>query len=198
MNAELLAGNIAAHWFQSGVLAVSAVVAMRLLSLNEPRARLAALHLVLVAIAFLPLVQPWRTDEPALQMSPSATTEAAVAAISAETPAGNGLVVASWIDPNRGVVAIVWPAFSSDCCGCSTASSGSRDSAAAALDVSPPAVAGDLEAALQVSPRYIQQTGSRGPWTFGFLRADRCASSGIRCARPNISARRSSAMSSFT
>ena len=38
-----------------------------------------------------------------------------------------------------------------------------------------------LEAELGVSPRYILQTGSRGPWTFGFLgRPSRCPSDSMR------------------
>ena len=83
---EVLAENIAAHWFQAGVLATSALIAdaaaqperaAREIGCSTPRADR--------ALPFLPLVQPWRTDEPALQMSPAATTEAAVAAISAET-----------------------------------------------------------------------------------------------------------------
>ena len=36
--------------------------------------------------------------------------------------------------------------------------------------VPPPAVASALEAELAVSAHYIQQTGARGPWTFGWLR----------------------------
>ena len=39
-----------------------------------------------------------------------------------------------------------------------------------ASSVATPEVAGALEAELAVSPRYIQQTGNRGPWTFGFFR----------------------------
>jgi hypothetical protein len=68
MNAELLAGNIATHWLQAGTVAASALVAMRLLNLSEPRARLAALQLVLIAILLLPL-QPWRPEARAQQMT---------------------------------------------------------------------------------------------------------------------------------
>ena len=74
MNIELLAGNIAAHWLQAGALTVSALVAMRLLVLNDARARLAALHMALVAIVLLPLVQPWTPDEPATPATPITTT----------------------------------------------------------------------------------------------------------------------------
>ena len=57
MNAELLAGNIVAHGLQAGMLAASALLAMRLLLLREPRMKLAALHATLAAILLLPAVQ---------------------------------------------------------------------------------------------------------------------------------------------
>src|SRR5688500_18295918 len=63
MNAELLAQNIAAHWVQSGLLVAAALFALRLFRTGEPRARLAALHLTLMATLLLPLLQPWRALE---------------------------------------------------------------------------------------------------------------------------------------
>jgi TonB family protein len=169
MDAELLVRNLAAHWIQAGVLATSALIAIRLLNLNAARARLAALHLVLIAIVLLPLMQPWRTDEPDRLVTPSATAVNATAIIS-ETTAGIEPDAAAWLNPARGVVVLVatgiamrllWLLY-----GVIRLARFSRG----ASPVQPPAVAGALEEVLAVSPRYIQQTGSRGPWTFGFLR----------------------------
>ena len=170
MTAEWLAGNIAAHWIQAGVLAVSALIAIRLLNLNEPRARLAALHVTLVAIVLLPLLQPWTAIEPALEVTSSAIVSSAAPVHTLEAAQG-GIEATSWPDPSLAIVAIVmagmgmrllWlllrhhptqPIQRSDAGGrCRRRSQR------------------DFEAALGVSPRYIQQTGSRGPWTFGFLR----------------------------
>jgi TonB family protein len=169
MNAELLARNIAAHWLQAGVLAASALMAMRLLKLNEPRAKLAALQLVLISILLLPLIQPWRPEAPALQMAQSATT-VNVSAVITETAEGIEPGAAPWLNPARGAVVLVaagimmrlfWLLYGV----IRLARFNGR-----ASPVPPPAVAGALEEELAVSPRYIQQTGSRGPWTFGFVR----------------------------
>ncbi len=169
MDAELLAGNIVAHWVQAGALATSALIAIKLLHLNEPPARLAALHVTLVAIVLLPLVQPWRSDEPALQVSPTATAVEVSTVVSGAVAAGE-LGMRSWLSPARVAVAIVvagivmrlsWLFY-----GIVALARFSRR----ASDISTPAAAGELEGDLQVSPRYIQQTGARGPWTFGFLR----------------------------
>ena len=43
MNADLIVRNVAAHWIQAGVLATSALIAIRLMNVNMPRARLAKL-----------------------------------------------------------------------------------------------------------------------------------------------------------
>jgi TonB family protein len=169
MNADLLAGNIAAHWIQAGILSAAAALAMRLLKLNEPRGRLAALHLVLAAIVLLPLMQPWRAEELPLQVMPSATAVDVTTVVS-ETITRGQVDVAPWLTPVRATLAIVaagivmrmsWLFY-----GILSLARFSR----AASDMPRPAAAGDLEADLQVSPRYIQQTGTRGPWTFGFLR----------------------------
>ena len=169
MNGELLAGNILAHWLQAGALAISALIAMKLLHLNEPRARLAALHLVLIAIVMLPLVQPWRPEEPGLQATPAAMTVNA-STVMPDTAAGGEPDVAPWIDPARAIVVLLaagivmrllWLLF-----GVFRLARFSRR----ASEIPPPAVADELQAELGISPRYIQQTGGRGPWTFGFLR----------------------------
>ena len=168
MSAELLAGNIAAHWIQAGILSASAVLAMRLLKLNEPRARLAALHLTLAAIVALPLLQPWRTMEPAVEVT-SATIVTPASFETQDTVKG-GTAAARWPEPSFAIVAIVgagiacrllWLLF-----GIIRLGRFSR----AASPVPTPAVAWQLEADLAVAPRYIRQTGGRGPWTFGWMR----------------------------
>ncbi len=167
MSAELLAVNIAAHWVQAGVLAATAFVAMRVLNLNEPRARLAALHVTLVAIALLPLVQPWRTKGPPLET----TSLAVVTSVGplTQAAAGGSIGAASILDPSFAVVAIavagvlmrmLWLLY-----GIIRLARFNRR----ASMVPPPAVASPLEAELAVSARYIQQAGARGPWTFGWL-----------------------------
>jgi TonB family protein len=169
MNVELLAGNIAAHWVQAGVIATSALLAIRLLNFNEPRARLAALHLTLVAIVLLPLMQPWRVDQPALRVTPSAIA-IDIAPITSEPAAGEALDTAPWFNGGFAVVAIaaagvamrlLWLFY-----GVIRLARFSRR----ASEIPRPAVADELQAELGVSPRYIQQIGTRGPWTFGFLR----------------------------
>src|SRR5687768_15553281 len=106
MNAELLAVNIAAHWVQAGVLATSALIAIRLLNLNEPRSRLAALHIAVVAIVVLPLVQPWSVAEPAvLATTPAAAVD--VGTVVSAMPLGGEQDAAPWLNPAQGAVTIV-------------------------------------------------------------------------------------------
>src|SRR5262245_13078143 len=93
MNAELLVGNITAHWFQAGIVAASALLAMRLLALHEARARLAALHLTLAFILLLPAMQPWMPFEPAIRATPAVTTiDSAPITSEAVTPSAAGAV----------------------------------------------------------------------------------------------------------
>ena len=191
MNAELLAGNIAAHWVQAGVLATSAVIRRcGCSSLNEPRARLAALHLD--ADRALPSCRWCSRGGPMnrhFEMSPAATTEAAVAAISAETPAGDGLAAASWLDPStRGVVAILVAGVAH-----ATAVADLRRHPARADSVGghwtsrrPLSLA--LEAGCGVAALHSADRQS-WPMDLRIVPADRRASSRIRCARPRISAR---------
>jgi TonB family protein len=169
MNAELLAGNIAAHWIQAGILSAAALLAIRLLNLIEPRSRLAALHLTMIALVTLPLLQPWKTIEPALELTTPAIVSTS-ASFEMQDAAQGTLEVASWPDPSPVVAAIViagvclrlvWLLF-----GIIRLGRFSR----AASSVPKPAVAWEIEADLAVAPRYIQQTSGRGPWTFGWLR----------------------------
>jgi TonB family protein len=169
MAIDLLAGNIAAHWVQAGLLAASALVAICLLNLNEPRARLAALHVTLVAIVLLPLLQPWMVIEPALEVASSAVVSSAAPVHTLEAAQG-GIEATSWPDPSLAIVTIVMAGVGMRLlwlfAGIIRLSRFSGQTPTAL----PPAVAEDFEAALGVSACYIQQTGSRGPWTFGFLR----------------------------
>lgn len=168
MSAELLAGNIAAHWLQAGAVAASALMALRVLHLNEPRARLAALQGTLVAILLLPAVQPWRPDEPI----PSVTAIAATTDVMTGTPEA----VAS---TSAGATSALAPAFVAVVLVVAGVVfrllwllAGVARLARAGVNApggSTPEAAVPLEAELGVSARYIQQTGSRGPWTFGFL-----------------------------
>ncbi len=169
MSAELLAANMAAHWVQSGLLAAAAIIAMRLMRLHEPRARLAALQLTVIAIIALPIAQPMRVEEPAPRMVAATQTNFFDAVVYED--AGSAVPgAATWLTPARAalviavagiVMRLAWLFY-----GIITLARFSR----AASDIPSPSAATDIEAALQISPRYVRQTGSRGPWTFGCLR----------------------------
>jgi TonB family protein len=172
MNAELLAGNIAAHWVQSGLLAGALLVALRLLCVRDPRLRLAVLQLGFVAIVLLPMLQPWR--------SVAAPLPAVAAAVMTETTevAGVSLPSATFATPRVGRLApptvlvatvaagiairLLWVLY-----GLLQLVRFSRTSP----EVPAPAVAGEFETQMGIAPRYVRQTDSRGPWTFGFLRS---------------------------
>jgi TonB family protein len=169
MNVELLAVNIAAHWVQAGVLATSALIAIRLLNLNEPRSRLAALHIAVVAIVVLPLVQPWSVAEPAvLATTPAAAVD--VGTVVSAMPLGGEQDAAPWLNPAQGAVTIVAAGILMRLLWLFYGVIRLARFSSRASPVPRPAVADALEAELAVAPRYIQQTGSRGPWTFGFFR----------------------------
>jgi TonB family protein len=168
MNAETLAGNIAAHWIQAGILWASAVLAIRLLNLNEPRSRLAALHLTVIAIMALPLLQPWKMMEPALEVSSSAVASIAVP-YEVQDAAQTG-EEATWPDSSRAIVAIVMTGVGLRLLWLLFAILRLSRFSRAASSVPSPAVAFEIESDLAVIPRYLQQTGGRGPWTFGWIR----------------------------
>lgn len=168
MNAEVLAGNIAAHWVQAAVIAISALLALRLLRLHEPRAKLAALHGTLVAIILLPFVQPWPPDEPSLAAPSDIAMDAAQIAGPAEAMAAPA--AARQIEPALAVVMLIasgivirltWLFY-----GIVRLARFSRSSP----KVKTPEVAWPLESELAVSPRYLQLTAARCAWTFGFIR----------------------------
>src|SRR5688572_9791103 len=167
MDIELLVRNIAAHWVQAGVLAMSALIAVRLLKFDDAHAKLAALQLTLVAIVLLPIVQPWRIEFRTLE-----TTAAAVVINDApltEGASGGSIGVVSSPDPSLALVLMIaagsvlrflWLLYG--------VVRLARLSSQTPLALSPE-VAGPIEAQLNVSPRYIRHTASRGPWTFGFF-----------------------------
>jgi TonB family protein len=167
MDADLLVRNIVAHWFQAAALATSALIALRLLALKEPRARLAALHVTLMVIVLLPLIQRWRLETvPAHVTAPEATVQIPTKIFTAVIPVDP----APTIDPSLVVLAIagagivmrlLWLLY-----GLVSLARFSRATSAVAT----PDVAVALEAQLSVSPRYIQQASGRGPWTFGLVR----------------------------
>lgn len=167
MDIEFLARNVAAHWLQAGILATTALIAIRLLNINAPRAKLAALHVTLAAIILLPIAQPWRVDVPALE-----TTAAAI--VLSDPPLREGesrgsIGAVSSPDPSLAFVCIVAAGITLRLLWLFYGVIRLARFSSQTAPVLPPAVAGPIEAQLHVSPRYIQQAGSRGPWTFGFL-----------------------------
>src|SRR5947208_2017815 len=107
MNAPLLAANLAAHWIQAGVLAVTTLCALRLLRVKEPRIGLAVLQILLVLIVLLPWVQPRRTREKAVVVS---TPAVATATITVSAPLGNAappLRAQNRIEPSRMALAMI-------------------------------------------------------------------------------------------
>ena len=155
MNAELLAGNIAAHWVQAGVLGRRGVDwRIRLLNLNEPaRAGWPRCTLTLIAIVAVAARAAVASRWSRRSRWPSAAVDVAA------SWSTKCLTWRRFIEPRRCPRSIrrgrLWrsssPASSCDCCGCFTASSGSRDSAGSARQSPPPAVASALEAELGVS-----------------------------------------------
>jgi TonB family protein len=168
MDIELLARNVAAHWLQAGVLAVSALLAARLLNFNDPRAKLAALQLTLVAIVLLPIVQSRRVELRTIETA--ATAIVVNDAPLSESASGGSISAVSSPDPSLALVLIVAAGIALRLVWLLYGVVRLARFSSQTPPVLPPAVAGPIEAHLNVSPRYIQQTGSRGPWTFGFLK----------------------------
>ena len=169
MNVELLAANVTAHWVQSGVLAAVSLVAMRLLNLHEPRVKLVVLQLTLGTLLLLPALQP-RMVPDQIPRASAVTTTIVAAEFAVAAPVVTPEPWTPPIDPARAILLVILIGIGARLlwlgCGATQLSRLSRRSAAAA----PPAVAASLEAELGVSPRYIEQTGNRGPWTFGVFR----------------------------
>ena len=169
MNPELLVRNVAAHWVQSGLMVVSALIAIRLLRAGEPRLRLACLHLTLAATLLLPLMQPWRPLESAAGAVAvtvaSATASTRILPTSPEPtrsalPGAHAAVLAVVI---AGIVLqIVWL-----CAGLIHL----RRFRARAREIPAPHVARDLEAMLGVAPRYLEHAEHASPASFGMFGA---------------------------
>ena len=168
MSADLLAGNIAAHWVQSGILAGTLLIALKGLRVRDPRSRLAALHLVFIAIFFLPVVQPWRVnvDPPPAPVSTAPAEAGTAPEISAQTASFTTPPIAAtfWIVcvVAAGIFArLLWVLY-----GLLQLRRFRRTSP----EIATPAMAEELEGQMGLSARYIRQIDGCGPWTFGVLR----------------------------
>ena len=184
MNTEVFAWNVAAHWIQAGIVAASALIALRLLHVTGPHARLWALHLTLGAIVILPVLQPWRSDLVTPGETFTGATVEAGAAISrtAAAPIGAAPSVAVPLVVLAIVIAgvvlrVFWLLYG--------IANLARFGGHAAF-VAPPDLAGELEAQLGVSPQYVQQIGDRGPWTFGLLRPKVALPAGFSALSPQF------------
>jgi len=85
MTAPLWLSNLSAWWLQAAVLIVAGVATARLLLNRTPQLRLRFFHLLLLATAFLPVLQPWQLlPAPAeifLSALPSAPAPVAITAL---------------------------------------------------------------------------------------------------------------------
>jgi TonB family protein len=166
MNTELLARNIAAHWVQSGLIAVAALVAVRLFRPTEPRIRLAALQFTLALTMLLPLVQPWRSAELAagvvtVAFAPGAAGGQFLATTteSVRSPEFSGMAVLVVLVSGV-VLRLLW---------LSGGVYRLLRIGARAHGVETPDTARDLEAKLGVSPRYFEHDEHGSPATFGIF-----------------------------
>ncbi len=190
MNAEMLAANIVAHWVQAGVVAAASLLAIRLLDVRAPGYRLVVLQLTLLTSLLLPVMQPYAVEEQpqlggAWRLTLPACRTNSLTLRWFRQPRN----VHSPIDPAQALLLIVvagvalrlaWLTY-----GVIRLARFSRH----ATEVAPPPAAAALEAEIGVSPRYILQTGNRGPWTFGLFRPTVALPVTIRCARARVSAR---------
>ena len=171
MNADMLAANIAAHWVQAGIVTVASLSAMRLLRVRASGYRLVALQLTLLTGLLLPVMQPYVVDgqpqRPAalvadVQRVPTKFFDAVVEV----APQPRTLPS---VDPLQALLLVVVAGVALRLgwltCGVIRLARFSRR----ATEVAPVA-APALEAEIGVSPRYVLQTGNRGPWTFGTFR----------------------------
>jgi TonB family protein len=169
MNAELLAGNIAAHWVQAGVVSVASLSAMRLLRVRAPGYRLVTLQLTLLTSLLLPAMQPYAVDGQAQRPAAMVTGHDHMPAdVSAVAVAPQPRMLPP-VDPVQALLLIVVAGVALRLgwltCGLVRLARFSRR----ATEVAPPA-APAIEAEIGVSPRYVLQTGNRGPCTFGTFR----------------------------
>ena len=170
MSASLLTGNLAAHWIQSGFLAVAALATLRVLQPREPKVRLALLQLILVSIVALPLMQPWQ-PHPLMVATPQ--TLGAVdsnAVVSAGSIAVDEAGPAGWFQP-VGIVMMIFAGIAVRLLWLVYGIVRLAQFSRAARERGRPLVADELESQIGVSARYIEQRPGLGPCTFGFLRS---------------------------
>jgi TonB family protein len=171
MNADMLAANIAAHWVHAGMVTVASLSAMRLLRVRASGYRLVALQLTLLTGLLLPLMQPYAVGgQPQRPAAPVADVQRVPTkffdAVVEVAPQPQGLPS---VDPLRALLLVVVAGVALRLgwltCGVIRLARFSRR----ATEVAPVA-APALEAEIGVSPRYVLQTGNRGPCTFGTFR----------------------------
>jgi TonB family protein len=171
MNADMLAANIAAHWVQAGIVTVASLSVMRLLRVRASGYRLVALQLTLLTGLLLPLIQPYAVDgQPQRPAAPVADVQRVPTkffdAVVEVAPQPRALPS---IDPLQALLLVVVAGVALRLgwltCGVIRLARFSRR----ATEVAPVA-APALEAEIGVSPRYVLQTGNRGPCTFGTFR----------------------------
>jgi TonB family protein len=184
MNAENLAWNIAAHWIQSGVIAGSSLIALRLLAVTEARARLAALHVTLATIVVLPVLQPWRSQT--IQPPAAASVTSAHITVGVSEPGIGDIGAFSSLDPTVGMLVLVAAGAATRMLWLGYGIVGLVRFRRRALRVDKPGIAADLEALLAVSPSYVQQDERRTPWTFGLLRPTVALPAGFDALNPDF------------
>jgi beta-lactamase regulating signal transducer with metallopeptidase domain len=169
MNADILAANVVAHWVQAGVIAAASISAIRLLGVRAPGYRLVVLQLTLLTSVLLPVMQPYTVEEQTQLAAPEADVAGVQnkffdVAVVPPPPTSRAVdpVLALLLSVVAGVaLRLAWLT-----CGVIRLAWFSRS----ATELAPPPAATALEAEIGVSPRYILQTGNRGPWTFGMFR----------------------------
>jgi TonB family protein len=167
MDADLLAWNIAAHWLQAGLLAGAVLLAIRAVRPASPRARLAALHLTLVATLLLPAIQPWHADDSG-STRPVTVDLTGGARPDAPHPAASR---APALDPSRILLVVIVAGtvlrFVWVLAGILRLARLRNE----AVEIPPPDVARDVESALGVTARYFEHRGQTSPATFGIFGA---------------------------
>ncbi len=172
MDADLLLSNAAAHWMQSGILAVTVLLGIRVLKLRQPRVKLAVLQIATALLFVLPWVQPWR---PAAGIAPA---DAATAPFVVEggVDAAQPAVDTSSGRPARGhdLAPLVLVVMTLGAVGRLTWIAAGlvrmRWFAAQATPVDLPLFADDLARATGVEAECLEHPDAAGPAAFGLMR----------------------------
>jgi TonB family protein len=171
MNAPLLAGNLAAHWVQAGVLSIVLVSAIRLLRVKEPRLRLALFHLLLILIVFLPWLQRWQVrEQPASLVSSQITTTTVVeipAPLATAMPAAPARMR---IDPAILALCIIAAGIVLRFAWLLLGFVRLRRFARQSERIAPPETAEDVQVRVGAAARYLQHPTAGSPSTFGIFR----------------------------